>query len=206
MAEERRRSNKWKASSKRMCRFVRRKSEERAHPIRALHDQLLFLRQLHRWVPTFHARTSCRRRDHAARALSILYGLVRDHLDAFLDHARESYARGLPHYVEQAFRAYLRCGIFAHGFLRLHCDDCRPDLLVAFSCKGRGICPSCSARRMCNTAAHVPVRQDVLTMRAASGSFVPALAPASRSIGCACSRMAALPTASSTLGAAARTV
>ena len=33
---------------------------------------------------------------------TVLYGLVRDHFDAFLDHARESYARGLPHYVEQA--------------------------------------------------------------------------------------------------------
>jgi hypothetical protein len=48
------------------------KPEERAHAIQALHDQLLFLRQLNRWVPTFHARTSWRTRDHAARALSIV--------------------------------------------------------------------------------------------------------------------------------------
>jgi hypothetical protein len=32
------------------------KPEERADAIQALHDQLLFLRQLNRWVPTFHAR------------------------------------------------------------------------------------------------------------------------------------------------------
>src|SRR5512132_3739382 len=68
---------------------------------------------------------------------TVLYALVRDHLESFLDHARQNYARGLPHYVEQAFRGYLTCGVFAHGFLRLHCDHCRRDLLVAFSCQGR---------------------------------------------------------------------
>ena len=43
--------------------------------------------------------------------------------------------------------------------------------LVGFSCKGRGACPSCSAKRMAGTAAHlvdhvfphVPVRQFVLS-------------------------------------------
>ena len=103
---------------------------------------------------------------------TVLYALVRDHLESFLDHARQNYARGLPHYVDQAFRGYLTCGVFAHGFLRLHCDHCRRDLLVAFSCQGRGICPSCAGRRMANTAAHlvdrvlpaVPVRQWVLSL------------------------------------------
>ena len=78
----------------------------------------------------------------------------------------------MPRYVEQAFRSYLRCGVFAHGFLRWHCDHCKQDLFVAFSCKGRGVCPSCAARRMCNTAAHitdrvlpaVPLRQWVLSL------------------------------------------
>jgi hypothetical protein len=36
--------------------FRPEKPEERADAIQALHDQLLFLRQLNRWVPTFHAR------------------------------------------------------------------------------------------------------------------------------------------------------
>ncbi len=50
------------------------------------------------------------------------------------------------------FRDYLMCGVCAHGFLRLHCDDCRRDLLVAFSCQGRGICPSSAGRRMASRA------------------------------------------------------
>src|SRR5450830_986252 len=58
-------------------------------------------------------------------------------------------------HVEQAFRKYLECGIFAHGFARARCDDCGHVYFVAFSCKGRGVCPSCNTRRMVETAAHL---------------------------------------------------
>ena len=56
-----------------------------------------------------------------------------------------------PAYVEQAFRKYLECGIFAHGLARARCEDCGHDFFVAFSCKGRGVCPSCNTRRMAET-------------------------------------------------------
>jgi hypothetical protein len=45
-------------------------------------------------------------------------------------------------WVEEDFRAYLPCGILARGFARIRCDDCAAERLVAFSCKGRGVCPS----------------------------------------------------------------
>jgi hypothetical protein len=101
-----------------------------------------------------------------------LYGIVHTHLESLLAHARDHHESGLPKYVEQEFRSYLRCGIFAHGFVRAHCDACGHDLLVAFSCKTRGLCPSCNGRRMSNTAANlvdrvlpnVPVRQYVLSL------------------------------------------
>ena len=57
-------------------------------------------------------------------------------------------ADGVPSWVERDFRAYLRCGILAHGFARARCSGCGYDFLVAFSCKGRGVCPSCNARRI----------------------------------------------------------
>ena len=65
------------------------------------------------------------------------------------------------------------CGILAHGFARVWCQACRQDDVVAFSCKGRGFCPSCGGRRMAATAAHLvdhvipdaaPVRQWVLSL------------------------------------------
>lgn len=100
-----------------------------------------------------------------------LYPIVRDHLEDFLAVARERSGRPLPRYVEDEFREYLRCGILAHGFGRLQCRECGLDMFVAFSCKGRGLCPSCGVRRMVGTAAHlvdhvfpeVPVRQWVLS-------------------------------------------
>jgi transposase-like zinc-binding protein len=57
--------------------------------------------------------------------------------------------------VQREFYDYLRCGILAHGFLRLGCDTCKHELLVPFSCKRRGFCPSCAGRRMAQMAAHL---------------------------------------------------
>ena len=79
---------------------------------------------------------------------------------------------GVPDHVEKELRSYLKCGILAHGFARARCASCGYDFLVAFSCKGRGACPSCNAKRMAETAAHlvdhvfphVPVRQVVLSV------------------------------------------
>jgi len=101
---------------------------------------------------------------------SVLYGVVQTELETFLARA-QARGRPVPRFVEREFRSYLECGVLAHGFLRLHCDECGYDRLVPFSCKGR-FCPSCAGRRMADTAAHlvdrvlpeVPVRQWVLSL------------------------------------------
>jgi hypothetical protein len=102
-----------------------------------------------------------------------LYPLVQHHLETFLAQAADADPMaGVPSWVERDFRAYLRCGILAHGLARACCSGCGFDFLVAFSCKGRGVCPSCNARRMVETAAHLvdqvlpplPVRQWVLSV------------------------------------------
>ena len=101
-----------------------------------------------------------------------LHGLVRRHLGTFLQTAGERSGRPLPRYVAEEFRAYLRCGVLAHGFARARCAGCGHELMVAFSCKLRGVCPSCGGRRMSATAAHltdrvlpeVPLRQWVLSV------------------------------------------
>ncbi|QRK11019.1 transposase zinc-binding domain-containing protein [Archangium violaceum] len=66
--------------------------------------------------------------------------------------------RGLPRYVERDFARYLECGVLAHGFARVRCESCKDELLVAFSCKGRGVCPSCNAKRAHVTAEHLVER------------------------------------------------
>ena len=102
---------------------------------------------------------------------SVLYGVVQAELEGFLAHARAR-ERAVPRFVEREFRAFLACGILAHGFVRVRCEACARERLVAFSCKGRGFCPSCGGRRMADTAAHLalrvlpeaPVRQWVLSL------------------------------------------
>ena len=104
---------------------------------------------------------------------SVLYRIVRDHLETF--RAQSASLRdgaGLPRFVDQAFTDFLRCGWLAGGFARFRCGGCGLDRLVAFSCKGRAVCPSCSGRRMTERTAHlvdevlpdVPVRQWVLSV------------------------------------------
>jgi ribosomal protein S27E len=75
--------------------------------------------------------------------------------------------RFLPAFVTKEFEAFLKCGRLEHGFLRVRCESCHDEKLVAFSCKRRGFCPSCGARRMADSAAllvdeilpHQPMRQ-----------------------------------------------
>jgi hypothetical protein len=113
------------------------------------------------------ARGCVRKRREPERTL--LHELVRDNLRTFL---AEREGPNLPRFVREEFERYLACGILSEGFARVHCDACGHDELVAFSCKRRGFCPSCNARRMHDTAAHlvervfpqVPVRQWVLSL------------------------------------------
>ena len=102
---------------------------------------------------------------------SILYGVVAEHLETFLDRQRRR-EHPVPRFVERELRSFLDCGILARGFLPVHCDDCGKDRVVPFSCKCRGFCASCGGRRMADTAAHlvdrvfpeVSVRQWVLSL------------------------------------------
>jgi Putative transposase/Transposase zinc-binding domain len=104
---------------------------------------------------------------------TLLYQVVADHLGTFLASLdADPDAKGFPAYVQREFHDYLQCGVLAHGFLRLGCDTCHKELLLAFSCKRRGFCPSCAGRRMAQTAAHlveqvipwVPTRQWVVSV------------------------------------------
>ncbi len=102
---------------------------------------------------------------------TLLYQLVERHYPAFRE-LRAMAGRSLPDYIEEEFDAYLKCGRLEEGFLRVRCEHCHAEKLVAFSCKKRGFCPSCGARRMAETAALLadevlperPLRQWVLSL------------------------------------------
>ena len=98
------------------------------------------------------------------------YQIIQKHLETFIAD-RQAEGRPLPDYVLKEFDAYLRCGIPAYGFLRLQCKSCQDEKIVAFSCKKRGFCPSCTSKRKAEAAAHlidhvlphIPYRQFVIS-------------------------------------------
>lgn len=57
--------------------------------------------------------------------------------------------------VLETFDEYLNCGLLQHGAARVYCDTCKHSLLVAFSCKKRGLCPSCNAKRAVKFGEHL---------------------------------------------------
>ena len=87
---------------------------------------------------------------------SALHWAVRQGLSSFLSEAFE--AGGLPLHVAKEFHRYLACGVLAQGFCRVRCTSCAKEMVVAFSCKGRGLCPSCNGRRAEETALHLVER------------------------------------------------
>jgi hypothetical protein len=101
-----------------------------------------------------------------------LYCLVQQHAASFIAHTNASTGAKLPRFIKEEFDTFQECGILAHGFLRLRCGEPSHHKLLGFSCKRRGFCPSCGARRMLQTAAHlidhgmvlVPVGQWVLSL------------------------------------------
>ena len=69
---------------------------------------------------------------------TLLYQIVDKHYPDFLAQlAAED--RFLPDYVQQDFTEFLKCGLLEHGFLRVRCESCHHEKLVAFSCKRRGL-------------------------------------------------------------------
>ena len=101
---------------------------------------------------------------------TLLYRIIKEHWPRFQKHL-ERQGKQLPAYVIQEFEDFLKCGCLQHGFLRVQCESCHAEKILGFSCKRRGICPSCGARRMADSAAHLvdgifperPIRQWVLS-------------------------------------------
>ena len=101
---------------------------------------------------------------------TVLYKTLQENLTTWVEQTHEN-GNSIPPHIEKDFRQYLECGLLSYGFARARCQ-CGHEFLVAFSCKGRGICPSCNTRHMTETAAHlvdhvfpkVPVRQWVLSL------------------------------------------
>ena len=125
-------------------------------------------------------------------AEGVLHQVVLEHLETFLTQAAELRdGEGLPSFVEQEFRDFLRCGSLGGGVARFRCAGCGFDRLVPFSCHGRAFCPSCGGRRKLialiedptvirRVLQHLGLPTDVPEARPARAPPVPLLNDASR--------------------------
>lgn len=90
-----------------------------------------------------------RYRPRNPRATS-LYQLLEAHYDIVKGLWEERFERRYGFwrgFYDTAVTRYYDCGLFESGFARVKCTRCPNEFLVAFSCKGRGLCPSCGAKR-----------------------------------------------------------
>ena len=101
---------------------------------------------------------------------SLIYRIVQEYWPIFV-REQKRVGKTLPLFIQDEFAKFFSCGIPENGFIRTYCHQCRHSGIVPFSCKKRGFCPSCCAKRMNNEAAHlvdkvlpeIPYRQWVLS-------------------------------------------
>jgi hypothetical protein len=63
---------------------------------------------------------------------TLIYQIIEKYYPQFLTHMGQQ-DKGLPKHVWSEFEAYLKCGRLEYGFLRVRCEDCHHEHLVAFS-------------------------------------------------------------------------
>jgi hypothetical protein len=101
-------------------------------------------------------RLGCYKQRHPEE--SALYRLIYHYREEFEYRWEELFQNRygvLRREVLDAFDRYLNCGILLHGAARAHCEKCNYSILIAFSCKRRGLCPSCQAKRAVLFAEHL---------------------------------------------------
>jgi Transposase zinc-binding domain len=82
---------------------------------------------------------------------SPLYQSISEHFSEFESVCEERYQNKfgvLRDVVREVVYKYLGCGDLRKGFARIKCKDCKHEVLLAFSCKGRYFCPSCHQKRV----------------------------------------------------------
>ena len=99
--------------------------------------------------------------------------MVREQLLSFLAEGveRSDSDEGYPLYVEKEYRDFIGCGDLSAALRAYAARPVATNSFPPFSCKNRGICPSCTTRRMSDEAAYLadmvlpeaPYRQWTLT-------------------------------------------
>ncbi|MCJ7641998.1 MAG: transposase zinc-binding domain-containing protein [Desulfobacterales bacterium] len=82
---------------------------------------------------------------------TVLYRVLFYHFDRFLTEYEARFEREYGFFrsmVKEVVECYPDWGNPKCGFARVRCPDCRTEHLLMFSCRTRGFCPSCHAKRI----------------------------------------------------------
>jgi len=73
------------------------------------------------------------------------------HFERFLAEYERRFEREYGYFrsiVKEVVERYLDCGNRQCGFARIRCPDCDGERFLMFSCRPRGFCPACHAKRL----------------------------------------------------------
>jgi len=82
---------------------------------------------------------------------TVLYRVLFHYFDRFMVEYESRFEKDysfLRPIVKEVVERYLDCGNPRCGFARIRCPDCGEERLLMFSCRTRGFCPSCHAKRL----------------------------------------------------------
>ena len=82
---------------------------------------------------------------------TVLYRVLLHYFDRFLTEYEHRFEREYGFFrpiIKEVVERYLDCGNPRCGFARIRCPDCGDEHLLMFSCRTRGFCPSCHAKRL----------------------------------------------------------
>jgi len=81
---------------------------------------------------------------------TVLYRVLFHYFERFLREYEGRFEKEYGYFrpvVKEVVERYLDCANPRSGFARIRCPDCHGEYLLTFSCKTRGFCPSCHAKR-----------------------------------------------------------
>ncbi len=107
------------------------------------------------WKKSRKPYLRARRRPEETALYRLVHSLRNDFEWSWIDRFEHKYG-ALRDVVLEAVDKYLDCGIIVNGCALVTCENqkCNHSELVAFSCKRRGLCPSCDAKRAVLFAEH----------------------------------------------------
>jgi len=81
----------------------------------------------------------------------VFYRVLFHYFEEFVSEYENRFEREYGYFrpvIKEVVEKYLDCGNPKCGFARIRCGDCGKEFLLYFSCKVRGFCPSCHAKRV----------------------------------------------------------